>query len=467
MIGSDVDLRGRRRRIAEFPDDPSAQADIAVDYTNLGDHDRSIAHAKRILALVPGSGRTWHFIAHCHRTLGDIAEFERSMAKYVLALKATTPIEEQNAGRARVGAPQYVSYIGELSLQAALYVKAVRLGYLPPRKLIWPVHGHALANPAYMELWRDHIDFLHYPAACAAALEDASLPVHETHWLAFPDGTVRMKERALYDVQREWEQRQLPPVLRLDADALERGRSLLRRFGLEDSDWFVVMHIRDSGYNLATGRDESRQVLRNARIETYDPAIRLITERGGYVFRIGHPSSRPHSAGDRFFDVAHSDLGSPFFDVYLCAQARFFLGVTSGPLTVSTSFGVPSVLTNVIPASFGPFGGQDLFLTKRLWSTRGGRYLTLREMLTPPLQEAVLPSVFEGLGIECHDNTPDELAAIVRQRLDQCDGLYVPDPEAEILQERSREVYAETGNPRIGSFGDAFLLAHAEALGLR
>lgn len=461
-----VDLRGRRSRIAEFPGDPSAHADIAVDYTNLEDYARSIAHAKRIMAIMPDSERTWHFIAHGYRALGDISEFERSMARYALALKATIPIDVQNAARARVGAPQYVSYIGELALQADLYVKAVKLGYLPPRKLIWPVHGHALANTAYMELWRDHIEFIEDAATCAAVLNDPSLPVHDAHWLTFPDGITRLKERAMYEIQREWESRQLPPVIGLDADAMEHGRAILRRFGLGDSDWFVVLHVRDSGFNLSSGRDEVRQVLRNARIETFDPAIKLIAERGGYVFRIGHPSSRPHSAGARFFDMAHSEFSSPHLDVFLCAQARFFLGVTSGPSTVSTSFGVPSVLTNIIPASLGPFRGTDTFITKLLWSAREQRHLTLREMLLPPLQGLFEPSVFRALGIECHDKTPAEILATVREQLDRHDRSYVQASETEILQHRAREIYAVTGNPFIGRFGDAFLSAHKETLGL-
>ena len=39
------------------------------------------------MAIMPDSERTWHFIAHGYRALGDINEFERSMARYALALK--------------------------------------------------------------------------------------------------------------------------------------------------------------------------------------------------------------------------------------------------------------------------------------------------------------------------------------------------------------------------------------------
>jgi putative glycosyltransferase (TIGR04372 family) len=465
------DARDCRCRIATDPSDAARHADLAITLYRNGEFALYIAFARRSLAIDP-KVHDWRNVARTYRRLDDTAEAERCFSRYVRRQHETMSPEAAKSARVLNATPNDVSALGELALQADLYLKAVNLGYLPRRRLLWPVHGQVICNRAYLEMLREHIDFPEDAAACATLEADTSIPTHETDWLAFPDGSVRIKERAMLLVQREWEARRLPPIMKLDDQSLERGRSTLRRLGLRESDWFIVLHVRDAGYNLATGRNESVHVLRNARIENYADALKHVVDRGGAVFRIGHPSSRRMPTGERIFDIAHSDIGSPFFDIFLCAQARFYLGVPSGPSTVASSFGVPSLLTDCLQAKFhaqasaGGFLGRDRFLVKLFWSRTMERYLVLEEMLRLPLKHETNPSDFKSWGLECRDNTPDDILAAICEYLDRLDDVHEPDPESEALHRRVQGIYDATDTPLISRMADSFLRSHKATLGL-
>ena len=55
--------------------------------------------------------------------------------------------------------------------------------------------------------------------------------------------------------------------------------------GVPDGAWYVGLHVREGGYHAEDTGDKSRH--RNAQIEDYFPAIKAVTDRGGYVIRLG------------------------------------------------------------------------------------------------------------------------------------------------------------------------------------
>ena len=78
-------------------------------------------------------------------------------------------------------------------------------------------------------------------------------------------------------------------------------------------------------------------------------------------------------------DYAHSELRNDRMDVFCMSQCRFLLGTTSGPS--AATFGVPLVMTNVVPRSFRSFSRHDLLRPKLYRSRRRDAYLSFGEAI--------------------------------------------------------------------------------------
>jgi len=113
---------------------------------------------------------------------------------------------------------------------------------------------------------------------------------------------------------RCWEKAERAPLLTLSEVEMTKGRACLKELGLPDSAWFVCLHVRESGFKREQGFNPVEDGL-NAEIGTYLPAIRAVTERGGWVIRVGDPKMQPLPPTPRAIDYAHSAVRSEWMDV--------------------------------------------------------------------------------------------------------------------------------------------------------
>ena len=67
----------------------------------------------------------------------------------------------------------------------------------------------------------------------------------------------------------------------LEPEDLKKGGELIKKFGIDENQWFVCLHVRESGSKV------DKENFRNFKIQEYFKAIEYITEQGGYVFRVG------------------------------------------------------------------------------------------------------------------------------------------------------------------------------------
>src|SRR5262249_23027435 len=137
------------------------------------------------------------------------------------------------------------------------------------------------------------------------------------------------------EAQLKWEAKGRGPLLELDPEHRERGRRLLRDFGVPEGAWFVGLHVRET-------KDRS---IRDADIATYGPAVEEIARRGGWVLRIGGHGMRPLPRWPNCVDLAHSTRREDWTDVFVWAEGRFFIGTGSGPQLIPASFGKPVAIT--------------------------------------------------------------------------------------------------------------------------
>ena len=169
---------------------------------------------------------------------------------------------------------------------------------------------------------------------------------------------------------------------------------------------------------------------------------------------------------DQVIDYARHPLRSERLDVVLCARARFLLGNTSGLFLVSTAFGVPCALANMIPMSVLAPCRRDISVPKLLYHQREQRMLRFGEVLGSPLGNYRYAKLYADDGIVPVENTPDEILELVREMLDRLEGRFEETDEDRKLQERFMKLL-QPGHYSYGAasrMGAAFLRKYRHLL---
>jgi putative glycosyltransferase (TIGR04372 family) len=265
---------------------------------------------------------------------------------------------------------------------------------------------------------------------------------------------IHIYTHAAAKIQQRWEQEKRPPNMTLSAAQLDAGRAILRQLHVPDDAWFVCLHVRESGFHARW--NDRYPSARDARIEDYLLAARTITERGGWVIRMGDTSMRRLPKLERVVDYAHSPSRCELGDIVLTVRSSFLLGTNSGFATVPGIYGTPNVLTNWVPVGLPLWFGQDLMIPKLFWDDREGRNLSFEELFGSRL--GYMQNVLEfPPHIEIRPNTPEEIREVAIEMLDRLDGKLAYSAADEKLQQRYFDVAVRHGSYRGSRIGKAFL----------
>lgn len=324
------------------------------------------------------------------------------------------------------------------------YIKAEMLGLRSPKKLILLLDSQAaVTNRCYLNYWSRYVIIISDPQFIQffTPLEEClTAPIGFS--MSFNKRTL-ISHVALGIVQEQWDKENRPPLLTLSDQDYERGWRCLKSLGVPQNAWFVCLHVRESGWN---DKGCPAADYRNADIGTYLPAIKSITDAGGWVIRMGDRGMKPLPKMPGVIDYAHSDVKSDWMDVFLCAQCRFCIATSSGLFTLSSAFGVPIVATNFLPAyAIYCLSCRDLFLPKVCWSKDKNRILNFKELLSPPVGIGTVQNSYDLLNVKIIDNTSQELKELVEEMLARLDGTLKYTEEDECLQKQFRSLTAECG----------------------
>lgn len=167
------------------------------------------------------------------------------------------------------------------------------------------------------------------------------------------------------------------PTVSLPRATWRTGARTMRRLGIEPSDWFVCLHVRDEGF-YADGPLSSP---RNGSIESFALAIRHIADKGGKVVRMGGPSMRPCPKIPGLVDYALSGFASPRVDAYLMSRCQFYIGMQSGPYDLAPIFNKPRLVANMYNPVIGlPYRRMDAGFFKVV--STAGRSASWTEILS-------------------------------------------------------------------------------------
>ena len=239
---------------------------------------------------------------------------------------------------------EWVTLIGHIGF-IDCHLRMVELGVLPRANYVLLAPRDKVVNSAFLTLFASKLTVIEDPGLVDELLPyqrlvgDQFIAVRGNGALAEPWA------HAAARTQVKWAETQHGPLVTIPQDLLQRGRTRLRAAGVT-ADWFVALHIREGGYH-GDGPGTTRQH-RSASVGDYLDAIAQVTSRGGAVVRLGDKSMTPLKGLPGVFDYAHSDIKSAEMDLFLCAQARLFVGTTSGLTTAVQALGTPMLLVNCI-----------------------------------------------------------------------------------------------------------------------
>jgi putative glycosyltransferase (TIGR04372 family) len=349
--------------------------------------------------------------------------------------------------------------VGHLAIEPDCFLKARALGELPARRWFFVAPAGRVANEHLLAYWARHVPVVRGRAAgfLLEAMSALGLMRYDAgRYVLWLDHS-----QEVYRLGAAWEGR--APLLALDDEDRRWSDAMLEALGVPRGAWFACVHVREPGFSP---EDEHAHSHRNGSPAALEPALREIVRRGGWCVRMGGPDSTPLAPLPGVIDYAHHRLRQPRLDVCLCARARFFLGNTSGIALVSTVFGVPCALANMVPLSCLGMLPADASIPKLYRRARDGRLLRFGEVLGTPAGSFRFAHQYASRGIELVENSAEEIAELVAEMLDRTSGRNVADDGDERRQARFHALlrpgdYGYRARSRVGA---GFLRRHAELL---
>jgi putative glycosyltransferase (TIGR04372 family) len=224
---------------------------------------------------------------------------------------------------------------------------------------------------------------------------------------------------------REDEARGAPLPLRLSLPP-EHEQEAVRdaaAAGLHPTDRLVTVHVRESGYRAVAGlRQRDWDVLRNARIETYQAAFASLVARGYTVVRLGDSTMTPVRQ-QGVVDLATSAHRTEWLEAWCVHRSQFLIGCDSGPAWLAFLLNVPLLTVNALHFRdlARPF---DRVVCKLPADRATGQRLSISQMLT----EAYMREGLNTARFDHRDNEAPDLSDAVLDMLDVVRGVEEPSP---------------------------------------
>lgn len=341
-------------------------------------------------------------------------------------------------------------------------VKLMILGELPANRIILLASDGEIANACYLRYWEQYIQVIKCQPTIQILYPIARITQEYIHIIKLKGSRYEFTYPACNRAELLWSETRRPPLLKLTAGHVNAGRSTLQKLSLPYGAWFVVLHIRGSGFK----NESSSLSTRNAALSSYANAVDLILERGGHVVWMGESCDIPSRLEGRVINYADSNEKSEQMDVYLLAACRFYIGIDSGISIVPGTFGVPCVMTNWSPAFARPWAAADLWIPKLIWCEKEKRFLTWDEMVAPPVGLYETVRHFAEAGLRVVDNNSKEIADVVEEMLLRIEGKISYSKEDEALQHAFKAIAERHNSFGQARAGRAFLHGHHNILGL-
>lgn len=268
------------------------------------------------------------------------------------------------------------------------------------------------------------------------------------------------------------------PHIKFSAKEVKIGEANLLKMGIPLGKPIVCLTVRDSAFlNYNQPGNWSYHNYRDSNIQNYVLAAEELANQGFYVIRMGAKvNDNIKSTHPNIIDYATNGMRTDFMDIYLGSKCTFCISTGTGwdaiPIWL---FRKPSVFTNFVPLGFIPsFLNNCLIQSKKHFSSKMGKELTLVEIFKSGIGFSTHSSDFESQDILLFENSPEEIKDIVIEMVERMKGSWYPLGGDEDLQQSFWELFSQNsihfryGQPLHGSirsrFGSHFLRNNTEWL---
>lgn len=324
----------------------------------------------------------------------------------------------------RILPQEWFTQIGHLGMLDILF-RMRELGWWQGEALML-AEPKLIANSAFFKLFEQFGPVLIRGANVDEQVYDELFSLQRWAGLSFnafrlPQGTVVPWQDAGALLMQQWRAEGRRAPLRDEYDRLFGSdpqlattmANLKKAWGMKEDDWFVCIHMRDAGhYGEFPGMGQTH---RNANVENYLEAIKYITDRGGWVIKLGGRKSVKLPKLPRVFDYARSRYCTNITDIHLIRNAKFFIGTTSGLTNVAISFGIPCALVNCITTDAQLWNDRVRFTLKRL-RLANGQLVSRGDMTSTPWRWRVFNAeLIARAGATVEENSSAEILETVKE----------------------------------------------------
>jgi len=344
----------------------------------------------------------------------------------------------------RIIGSSFLGPFGHLAL-FDLFVKAQNLGKFGTARFEVLAEANRIPNNAYFNLWRPFFETRLITSREWADVDLLKWPICERADFIRTNDGYKNSMNLWDEVDREWESSGRSSLLELPSEVSERGSKILKKFGLDENQWFVCLHVREGDHRLSYKGP-------NADISTYELAMQEIVRRGGVVIRMGNPDMQPIIERPGVIDYAHSVRRADWLDVYLWANCRFFVGTGSGPIHVPGTFGVPVLMTNTSAVGMFPsYSPGSMMITKHFIDSKSNQEVSLEEALRRGAGWNWSADLVKH-GLELRDNSPEEILDAVKDMFEG--GASELTQNQRELANRRKDMGSAISTPFAPSFAD-------------
>lgn len=219
------------------------------------------------------------------------------------------------------------------------------------------------------------------------------------------------------DIYNLWKR----PHLEITPEDEIKGRALLQSLGVPPGAKWVCLFTRDRAYLDAKHpeNDWSYHDYRNSDIDDCCQAAVALRDRRYYVLRMGQLVAKPFNCGGHIID--YSQIRTDFGDFYLAARCEFFLGASSGLMTIAQVFQRPVAVINYVPIGYMPTYSDGLCIWKH--HIKDSKRLSVSEIFDAGVGLCTTAQGFERAGITLIDNTPQEITDLAMEMADTIGGF--------------------------------------------
>ena len=259
------------------------------------------------------------------------------------------------------------------------------------------------------------------------------------------------------------------PFLTLSNEHNLSAKKSLSKLGINiEKDWFVTLHVRETGWH----ENNNSEFFRNANINDYNLAVEYILNKGGKVVRVGNDKMVKLVEKPGIIDYAHYTNKSEELDIFLGAKSRFCLATSSGFFRVPGYFNVPVILTNSTNTIvyFG-LKNKDIFLPTLLKNKETNQFISLKNIMFPPYSMVAydVEKKYQKWNLEIVKNSPEDILIATEEMINRLNSnnffdLTTLQKKMKDLININQNIYTtETINAH-ALFPDKFLIKHRDLL---